>query len=237
MQTTIAKIVLNFFDYFHQRKIFNYLSKIAGKKLETVFDIGAHKGETVVNFKKFFKVKNIFSFEPSKKNFKELFEFTKNFSNVKIYNFAFGSKNEKKSLNYSLESSSSTINSINQNSKYYKLKKKLFFGNTNKKLFVKEIIKVMRIDNFLLSKKISSIDILKIDTEGFEFEVIKGLGDKIICVKIIYFEHHYDDMVKKNYTFCNIHDHLKNYKFKQVFKLKMPFRKTFEYIYINEKKF
>jgi FkbM family methyltransferase len=41
----------------------------------------------------------------------------------------------------------------------------------------------MRIDNFLLSKKISTIDILKIDTEVFEFEVIKGLGDKITLVK------------------------------------------------------
>ena len=28
-------------------------------------------------------------------------------------------------------------------------------------------------------------------------------------IKIIYFEHHYDDMILKNYTFSDIHDCLK----------------------------
>ena len=48
------------------------------------------------------------------------------------------------------------------------------------------------------------------------------------------FEHHYDDMLQKNYTFSDIHNLLKDKKFKQIFKVKMPFRKTFEYVYINE---
>ena len=53
-------------------------------------------------------------------------------------------------------------------------------------------------------------------------------------VKIIFFEHHYDDMIKKNYTFSNINDFLKKNNFIQIFKSKMPFRKTLEYIYINK---
>ena len=49
------------------------------------------------------------------------------------------------------------------------------------------------------------------------------------------FEHHYDDMLKKQYTFSDIHNLLKNNNFTNIFKIKMPFRKTFEYIYINKK--
>ena len=32
------------------------------------------------------------------------------------------------------------------------------------------------------------------------------------------FEHHYDDMLQKNYTFSDIHNLLKDKKFKQIFK-------------------
>ena len=49
------------------------------------------------------------------------------------------------------------------------------------------------------------------------------------------FEHHYDDMLQKNYTFSDIHNLLKDKKsLNKFFKVKMPFRKTFEYVYINE---
>ena len=85
------------------------------------------------------------------------------------------------------------------------------------------------------SHRINEIELLKIDTEGYEFEVVKGLANKLQNIKIIYFEHHYDDMVKKKYTFRDINSFLINNNFKQIFKIKMPFRKTFEYIYINKK--
>jgi len=48
------------------------------------------------------------------------------------------------------------------------------------------------------------------------------------------FEHHYDNMIKKEYTFRDIHSLLVANKFKSIYKSRMPFRKTFEYIYINK---
>ena len=41
--------------------------------------------------------------------------------------------------------------------------------------------------------------------------------------------------LKKGYTFTDINDLLIKHNFKQIYKTKMPFRKTFEYIYINKK--
>ena len=76
---------------------------------------------------------------------------------------------------------------------------------------------------------------MKIDTEGYEFKVLIGLKDKLQKVKIVLFEHHYDDMLKKGYTFSDINALLVKNNFKQIYKIKMPFRKTFEYIYINKK--
>ena len=45
------------------------------------------------------------------------------------------------------------------------------------------------------------------------------------------FEHHYHDMLVKNYSFSDIHDLLKKNNFSQIYKYKMSFRKTFEYVY------
>ena len=81
---------------------------------------------------------------------------------------------------------------------------------------------------------INEVDLIKIDTEGFEFNILKGLGDKIKKIKNIFFEHHYDDMIIKNYKISNINDLLKENNFKKIYKAKMPFRKSFEYIYQNK---
>ena len=90
--------------------------------------------------------------------------------------------------------------------------------------------------DYIDKEKIDYINILKIDTEGFEFEILKGLKQKIEIIDIIYFEHHYDNMVDKKYTFRDIHNHLNTNNFKRIYKIKMPFRKTFEYIYRNKDK-
>ena len=81
---------------------------------------------------------------------------------------------------------------------------------------------------------IKIIDFLKIDTEGYEYEVLKGAEEILFKIKLILFEHHYDDMIVKNYFFSDIHDFLSKNNFKKIYKSKMPFRKTFEYIYVNK---
>ena len=74
---------------------------------------------------------------------------------------------------------------------------------------------------------------MKIDTEGYEFKVIKGLDENISKIKLIHLEHHFDDMLIKKYTLSDIHDYLIKNGFEKKFKVKMFFRKSFEYIYEN----
>ena len=60
--------------------------------------------------------------------------------------------------------------------------------------------------------------------------VANKLGEAVAIVTGV---KNYDDMLKKGYTFSDIHNFLKVNNFKMVFKSKMFFRKTFEYIYKN----
>ena len=107
------------------------------------------------------------------------------------------------------------------------------FFSKNKKNYSVIKVKIDRLDNILKNLKLSRIDILKIDTEGYDFSVIKGLGEMIKNVKFIYFEHHFHNMLEKKYTFYDVDTFMKKNNFKKVFKTKMFFRKTFEYIYKN----
>ena len=222
---------MNLFDKKNQKKIITFFKKNINHNLQTFFDVGAHRGETYDLFNNSFKIEKFYSFEASPINFNKLKKKVKN-QNWKIYNLALGYKEQKKIFYQSNESSSSGFNSLNTKSKYYK-KKNLILNLFSSKKNDQFELKISTLKNFMLENKINKIDILKIDTEGFELPILKGLGDKLYKTRYIYFEHHFDDMINKEYTFTNIHDYLTSFNFKKVFKMKMAFRKSFEYIYKN----
>jgi FkbM family methyltransferase len=236
----ISLLILLFFDYFHKKKIINFI-KMKVNKIESIIDVGAHHGESIELFLKNFKILNIYAFEPSPESFKNLIVNTNYLLEKKInfeaYNLGLGSSDQKLLLNISLETSSSTINSINKKSNYYEKKIK-FLGQQNRDFFhKKEEITITTLDKAMLNKNCATIDLIKIDTEGYEYEVLKGSVKVLKKTKLILFEHHYDNMIIKNYTFEKINDFLIQNSFKKVFKAKMPFRKTFDYIYENTRKF
>ena len=232
----IILFVLNFFDYYQQKKIIKLINEKFSKPI-VVFDIGAHYGETIKLFFKKLNLKKIYSFEASPKNFKILSRNVSKYNSDKleIHNFGIGREMSKKYINQTLESSSSTINSLNTDSKYYKKKLRILNIKKQESFFQKIPISIITLDHFIEKNKIKNIDLLKIDTEGYELNVLKGLSKNSHKIKLVYFEHHYDDMIIKNYKFGDIHKFLKGKGFKMVNKSKMIFRKSFEYVYENQK--
>ena len=232
-------LIISYFDFFYQKKIINFLKKNIGNDFSILIDVGAHKGETINLFAKNFNIKKIISFEASPISFnylkKRMSVLNKKFKHTELIleNLALGSENKDFELKHLFESSSSTINEINQESTYFKKKYRILNLLKNKKLYEIVKIKIIKLSQYFDINNLEKIDFLKIDTEGYEYDVLKGLGDKIIKIRLIMLEHHYDDMIKKNYTFGDISDLLKTNNFKMIYKSKMPFRKTFEYIYIN----
>ncbi len=232
----LIRNTLNFFDYFKQKKILNFINKKFSKPL-IVFDIGAHYGETINIFQKKINCKKIYSFEASPINFKILRKnYPDNHSDkLEIYNYGIGKENISTYINQTLESSSSTLNDLNIKSNYFYKKLKILNVKDNE-LFSKKVpVNIISLDYFIKEKGIKSIDLLKIDTEGYEFNILKGLSKSHKIIKLVYFEHHYDDMIMKNYKYADIHKLLSDYGFKKIIKNKMLFRKSFEYIYENQR--
>ena len=234
--------ILGIFDSYHQFKIFKFLKKKNLKNFDVFFDIGAHKGESINLFLKNLNIKKIYSFESSPLNYLRLKNNLPKLQNkfkktiISINNLTLGSENKEGTLKQIDESSSSTLSNININSKYFKKKRALVYNKKNQQFYNEIKVNISPLSNYLEKNYIKKVDFIKIDTEGYEYEILKGLNKEFGKIRLIMFEHHYHNMLEKGYTFTDIHRLLSKNNFKQLFKAKMPFRKTFEYIYINKEK-
>jgi len=184
----------------------NILSKY---NIKVVFDIGANTGGYSEQIRKYFPNSTIHSFEPNPDIFKVLKNSATN-SNVKIYNIGLSDKIGKSKLwdfadEAKLKSTqpTSTLSSLNKEviTKYHKQKAKSYE------------IKLDTVDNFCKKNKIGRIDFMKIDTEGSEYEILKGAKAMLSKnkVKIIQFE--FNEMnVYSRVFFKDFVDLLDNYK-------------------------
>jgi FkbM family methyltransferase len=236
----IFGFLTNLIDYSNKKKILSYLKKKLRNKSLSIIDIGAHKGETIDFFLNNFLINKIFAFEPNIELFYQLKGNSKySGKNINIYNLGVGQMDEVKYLNIMTDSSSSTFHTINKNTNYFKKKKKILSIFSQNKDFIKkkQEIKITNLSRIFLHNEIKEIDVLKIDTEGYEYNILKGIKNyDFIKIKYIYFEHHFDLMINKGYKFSDINMILNKNNFYKKYKLKMKFRKSFEYIYENEKK-
>ena len=77
------------------------------------------------------------------------------------------------------------------------------------------MIKIKTLNDYCNSHKISNIDILKIDTQGYEKKILIGANKILDKIKFIEVEIMLDDVYKKKLSFFDIESILNN-KFKLV---------------------
>ncbi len=181
---------------------YDLFSRLSADELEIIFDCGAHKGETAIDFKNRFPLAQIHSFEPIKKSFDELVKSTSVYPQIHCYNFALGDNEETIQIQ------------IQQDSQTNSLRKSV----TDNNLSNTESIKVQTIDKFMESQNLYSIDLLKIDTEGFEIQVLKGAKNKLENgkIKFVLAEATLQEDDSEHTNLNNIIDYLKLYNFKLV---------------------
>ena len=76
------------------------------------------------------------------------------------------------------------------------------------------ILKIIRADKYIEDNNIDSIDFVKIDTEGYEFEVIKGFSHHLKNVNIIQFEYG-GTFLDNNVKLAEVIAYLKDYGFRR----------------------
>ena len=152
----IFKIIPFGFDsiYDIQRKLSNY-------KFDIVFDVGANIGQTAQEFCKKLPAAKIYCFEPSADTFAQLTQNTKEKKNVQLFRLALG--NESKTTKM-IKSDRSDMNRV------LKTEAEMIAVSENEV----ETITMETLSDFCAANSVDHISYLKIDTEGFDLEVLRS---------------------------------------------------------------
>ena len=136
------------------------MSKLVGTPRPLIFDVGANVGQSVQFFRSWFPKAEIHSFEPSPTTFELLKHNVSGDRGARVWNYGLGSQNaELEFLENSLPECSSFL-PPGQSA----------WGA----VMQKTVVPVRTVDDFCAEHRIEKIDILKIDTQGYELEVLKG---------------------------------------------------------------
>jgi len=220
----IIKLLETILDFYviliHNKKILN---KLDTKKFNSIIDIGAHKLELFNSLKKFnYKFDRYIAFEPEKNLFDGLKLKYGMEDTIELYNLAVGSVDKIEKISVNSFSSTNTFSEINPDLLKYKIKNflsKLF----RKKEILTQSVEVVKLDNFI-NKFDKPVSILKIDTEGYEKEVIEGATKFILEYTPRYLiielqnENNY-----KNYSPKEIEKLIYEIGYKKVFEMFGPF--------------
>lgn len=200
MKNKIRKFILNKLGYwFYKTKhlpvgtdLFVDLKYKVAQPINVVFDVGANIGDVSSDFTTEFPNVKVYSFEPIKSTFDLLNRNLAHLKNIETFQIAFGEQQEKIEIELNPENYSPQNSLLNK------------ADNSSEKT---EVIDVRTIDVFVKENGIDVIDFLKIDTEGYEENVLQGAEKTISLgkIKMIYLEVGFSDENKNNSNFLSLY--------------------------------
>ncbi len=171
------------------------------RQVRVVVDVGANVGNMSVYYAHEFPAAQIFAFEPVPATYEQLKKRTSRFKNIHCNQYALGSTRSEVCMKLSIESGSNSLLPSNQ---------KRYAGAAGE-----VTISVEPFDDFMVSQSIERVDILKIDTEGYDLEVLKGCAGALDQGRIIsvYVEVDFRERDSQHSSFKEIESFLKQYGF------------------------
>lgn len=168
------------------------------ENITTIFDVGANIGQTALSYIRIFTQAKIYSFEPVNDTYDILLKNLKCHLNIYPNQFALGSEIGVLRIAINVDSQ---INSLK--------------NQTNELDILTELINIETGENYCTNNNINQIDLLKIDTEGFELDVLKGFSKEFLRdkVKFIYCEINFDKTDHFKTHFSDVENYLSKCSF------------------------
>jgi len=165
-------------------------------KIRTLFDVGANFGQSYKTFRQYFPDARIYCFEPVTETFSILQRTVVSDSAARAEQLAFGAT--PGTQNIRLFRNAPGWNSLREDLMSHEQGAR------------EEVVRVDTIDNYCLRNGILNIDLLKIDTEGFEIPVIQGAHEMLTKgrVSLILAEVGFDSRNRRNSPFSELVEQL-----------------------------
>jgi len=193
------------------------LKYLVGKKDPVVIDVGANVGKTLQKFLALWPNGKFICFEPQTECLGTLIDIQNSHpdSDITVVELAAGNTDNSLLTFYSHDVSSgmSGFNKINIDSMDSIRLAKIRNQSDEFSKYLDEVnherkIKTVRLDKYLNIHNINQVDVLKIDTQGFEAEVLEGLGQLLEKTGIVIAELMLYDYYEKSLSFSDIEKYL-----------------------------
>jgi|TARA_B110000967_G_C18824299_1_gene530460 FkbM family methyltransferase len=166
----IFRMLVRFTNYFEED--FLYLKKIFNNRKVNIIDVGASDGISAQFFLRNLKCKKIFCYEPQKVFFLKLTNLKKRFNNLVLFNYGLAKKNFKMDIFYPFVSFFGFKVFLLTYS--FPIKKELE-DQIDLDFFIKPGIQKSKILVKKYKIQNDKIDLIKIDTNGSEYEIVETL--------------------------------------------------------------
>jgi FkbM family methyltransferase len=164
--------------------------------VKTVFDIGANVGQSALEYSERFRSANIYSFEPVSTTYDRLVCAAKHLERVHCFRLAMGSRPGESIINVHPDTLGSSM--------------------AHETGGAAEKIVVTTPSEFAREHKIETIDFMKVDTEGFDLEVLAGAAPLLREQRIRFVMAECEPLPVTGYfvSFCALADFFKSYPYK-----------------------
>lgn len=158
------------------------VSQLRSRSEPMILDVGANVGTSALEFRRLFPQAQLHSFEPVASTFSQLQAKVGGHPRTTCHHMALGSTNGPQEIHIFPDSEMNSLLALDPKGTFYA-----------KKASHEETIQVQRLDDFAQQHNLQQIDLLKIDTQGFDLEVLRGAGDflqpksvRLVKVEVIF---------------------------------------------------
>lgn len=175
--------------------VFIQLEWLKKYDINTVIDIGAYHGEVSKALLEIFPKAKVYAFEPVSENYKYILNNLKS-KNLKLFNIAISNKKSKIPFYIYKKTylSSSKLLSKKYSKKHFSKKAKRILVESN------------TLDNIFEGLSLKSKILLKIDTQGQEYEILSKATGLLKKVDIIHIETSFEKIYEKQKLFNDIYE-------------------------------
>lgn len=177
----------------------------------TIFDVGAHIGETAMDFLDSFPKARIYCFEPDTDSYRQLSRAVGGYPRVHCLNCALGENSGVASFyRNAFDQTNSLLKTDEQSSRYI----------APDLLETRSVISVdvRAVDGFRREHQIDTIDLLKIDSQGYEMKILRGAEQSLGAgaIPLIYLEVNFVPVYECQPSFHEIIEYLVGFGYRLV---------------------